>query len=323
VRRGGAIGAGLAAVVAGLLFASPGAAWAQGPATSGDFGGLVAIPSGRQLYLECHGVGSPTVIFEPGLRSRGDAWLYSSGGGPSGLGPFPRVATTTRACFYDRPGTLLGPNAVSRSDPVPMPRSTGEAVTDLHDLLGAAGVPPPYVFVGASTGGLIARQFTARYPLEVDGLVLVDAISEAVQKLMKPQQFALYDSAYLQSVNSEIAADYPNLEMIDFYRSFAEMRLQPRPPREIPMLVLSSEYGFGRQGGVTPRFGRLVNRVWRHAQRSLTTLEPGVRRVIAYGAGHQIGLSEPGLVARMTVRVVKAVRAGRHRLVEKPPRKKR
>jgi pimeloyl-ACP methyl ester carboxylesterase len=287
-----------------------------GSATSGDVAGLVTIPDGHRLYLECHGAGSPTVIFEAGLRGRGDAWTYSADGPPES-GPFPRVATSTRACFYDRPGTLLGLDAESRSDPVPMPRSTGEAAADLHDLLQTAGVPPPYVFVGASTGGLIAREYTSLYPVEVSGLVLVDAISEAMQGLMKPAQFALYDQAYLQSASAE-AAEYPDLERIDFYRSFAEMRLNRRPPLQIPMLVLSSDFGFGLQGGVLPGFGRLVNSVWRRAQRYLTTLEPGVKRVIAYGSGHQIGLNEPGLVARMTLRVVKAVRAGRHFLGPRP-----
>ena len=316
MKRGRAIGAGLAAVATGLLLAAPGAAWGQGPATAGDFAGHVAIPGGRQLYLECHGVGSPTVIFEAGLRGRGDVWTHSRDGQPDS-GPFPRVASATRACTYDRPGTLLGLNNLSRSDPVPMPRSTGDVVTDLHYLLEAAGVPPPYVFVGASTGGLIAREFTARFPLEVGGLVLVDAISEAVESLMKPKQFALYNSAYLQSVSSD-ASKYPALEMIDFYRSFDEMRLARRPPRQIPMLVLSSDFGFGSQGGVLPGFARLVNRVWKRAQVYLATLEPGIKRVIAYGSGHQIGLNEPGLVARMTMRVVKAVRVGKDRLVPEP-----
>ena len=311
MRRGGRIGAALLAVAAGQLLATA-AAWAQEPGASGDFAGRVTIPGGRQMYLECHGAGSPTVIFESGLRGRGDVWLYSADG-PSQSGPFLKVASVTRACFYDRPGTVE-----SRSDPVPMPRATGDAVTDLHGLLAAAGVPPPYVFAGASTGGLIARQFTARYPLEVEGLVLIDAISEAVQKLMKPAQFALYNQAYLQSVDSEELEKYPGLEMIDFYRSFAEMRLQPSPPRQIPMLVLSSAHGFAPQGGVLPRFAHLVNRVWKLGQRYLTTLEPGVKRLIARGSGHQIGLKEPGLVAREVVRVVKAVRAGRHRLVRKP-----
>jgi len=47
----------------------------------GEFAGLVAIPDGRRLYLECHGSGSPTVIFEAGVRSRGDIWLASAAAG--------------------------------------------------------------------------------------------------------------------------------------------------------------------------------------------------------------------------------------------------
>ena len=52
---------------------------------------------------------------------------------------------------------------------------------------------------------------------------------------------------------------YPELESIDFYRSFSEMRLRPRPARQIPILVLSSQFGFGPQPGDPPGFGRLVN----------------------------------------------------------------
>ena len=51
---------------------------AKSTAADGEFAGLVAIPDRRRLYLECHGSGSPTVIFEAGLRSRGDIWLGSA-----------------------------------------------------------------------------------------------------------------------------------------------------------------------------------------------------------------------------------------------------
>jgi hypothetical protein len=100
------------------------------------------------------------------------------------------------------------------------------------------------------------------------------------------------------------------------------MRVRPRPLRQIPMLVLSSEFGFGNQGGVLPGFARLVNNVWKRAQVRLAELEPGVKRLIAYGSGHQISLNEPGLVARMILRVVKAVRAGKDRLVPEPHRQR-
>jgi pimeloyl-ACP methyl ester carboxylesterase len=295
--------------------AAAGPASASGVATEGDFAGLVALAGGRHMYLECHGAGSPTVIFEAGLRGRGDIWNYSADNG-FGTGVLQRVVPFTRVCTYDRPGTLLGLDAVSRSDPVPMPRTTGAVVTDLHELLLAAGVPGPYVFVGSSTGGLIARQYNSIYPDEVSGMVLVDAISEAVEGRMKPWQFALYNLTYLQSPSPE-ASRYKNLEAIDFYGSFAEMRRKRRPPHRIPIVVLSSDIGFGVQGGVTPRFARLVNRAWKKAQLYLAKLEPGIRRVIAEGSGHQIALNDPGLVARMTLRVIGAARTGnplvRHR----------
>jgi pimeloyl-ACP methyl ester carboxylesterase len=292
-----------------LLIPAPGARAAfPGPATSGDFAGLVTIPDGRRLYLECHGIGTPTVVFDSGLRSRGDFWTLSAQG--PGTGPYALVAGSTRACFYDRPGTLLGLGNPSRSDPVPMPRTTGAAALDLHELLTAAGVPGPYVLVGGSTGGLIARQYAAYYPAEVAGLVLVDAISEAVQSGMKPKQFARYNHRYLQSPGFE-SRQYPYLEYVDFYRSFAEIRHKPRPPRRIPILVISNQLGFDQPNGVTAGFARLVNRVWNRAQRYLASLEPGIPHVIASGSGHQISASRPGLVARMVLRVVDAVRTGR------------
>jgi pimeloyl-ACP methyl ester carboxylesterase len=281
----------------------------QGPASSGDFAGSVALPDCRRLYLECHGSGGPTVVFEAGLRSRSDIWTWSVEGG-LGSGVFPQVSGFTRACIYDRPGTLLGLDALSRSDPVPMPRSTGEIVTDLHDLLRVAGVPGPYVMVGSSTGGLIAREYASRYPSEAAGMVLVDAISEAVQNQMTPRQFARYDLYYLQSPAPQISA-YEDLERIDFYRSFAELRLSPRPPHRMPIVVLSKQIGFFAPNGVTARFARFVNRVWKRAQEKLALLEPGVRHLTAVGSGHQINVRKPGLVARMIGQVVTAVRQGR------------
>jgi pimeloyl-ACP methyl ester carboxylesterase len=51
-------------------------------------------------------------------------------------------------------------------------------VYELHELLQRAGVHPPYVLVGHSLGGIIARKFEMKYSGEVKGLVLVDATSE-------------------------------------------------------------------------------------------------------------------------------------------------
>jgi pimeloyl-ACP methyl ester carboxylesterase len=43
-------------------------------------------------------------------------------------------------------------------------------------LLDAAEIPAPYVFIGHSFGGLVARAYAAQYPNQVVGLVLVDPL---------------------------------------------------------------------------------------------------------------------------------------------------
>jgi pimeloyl-ACP methyl ester carboxylesterase len=180
-------------------------------------------------------------------------------------------------------------------------------VADLHALLAAAGVPGPYVIAGASTGGLIARQYASLYPAEVSGLVLVDAISEAMQGLMRPGQFARYNQYYLQSPGED-ALKYKNLEEIDFYRSFAEMKPRRRSPRWLPTVVISADYGFGTPPGVWRRFAGFVNRTWKRSQLYLASLHPQTKRVIAFGSGHQIHVNRPGLVARYVLRMVARAR---------------
>jgi pimeloyl-ACP methyl ester carboxylesterase len=79
----------------------------------------------------------------------------------------PEVARLTRACSYDRAG-------FGWSEAGPMPRTAGRVADELRVLLDRGGVPPPFVLVGHSFGGLVMRIFAARHRSEVAGLVLVD-----------------------------------------------------------------------------------------------------------------------------------------------------
>jgi pimeloyl-ACP methyl ester carboxylesterase len=42
----------------------------------------------------------------------------------------------------------------------------------------AAGIAPPYVVAGHSTGGVVARRFQARYPADGAGIPLIDSRHE-------------------------------------------------------------------------------------------------------------------------------------------------
>jgi pimeloyl-ACP methyl ester carboxylesterase len=115
-----------------------------------DFAGLVDIGGGRKMYLECHGEGSPTVVFVSGTGDRTETWSKTLD--PSQQAVLPAIAETNRVCAYDRPGTILAVGEgeddfeKSRSDPVPQPTTIQDGVADLHGLLGAAGELGPFRF---------------------------------------------------------------------------------------------------------------------------------------------------------------------------------
>ena len=111
----------------------------------------------HRLYLSCKGSGEPTVILEPGLGGTAPAWGWIA----------PVVATQTRVCVYDRAGR-------GRSDPSPTPQDGDQITTDLHTLLERADITGPLVMVGHSLGGLYVLDYTARYPEQVAGMVLLD-----------------------------------------------------------------------------------------------------------------------------------------------------
>jgi hypothetical protein len=80
-------------------------------AENGNFAHLVDIGGGRQMYLECKGAGSPTVVFISGTRVAHDDWTVlldtTSPGGArksSQSAVLSQVSTFTRVCAYDRPG---------------------------------------------------------------------------------------------------------------------------------------------------------------------------------------------------------------------------
>lgn len=79
----------------------------------------------------------------------------------------PELAKLSRVCSYDRAG-------FGWSDAGPMPRTADRIAGELRTLLDRAGVPPPFLPVGHSFGGLVALVFAHRFNSEVAGLVLVD-----------------------------------------------------------------------------------------------------------------------------------------------------
>src|SRR5579884_3497121 len=122
--------------------------------------GRIVRVNQTNLHLHEQGEGSPAVIFESGIGASSLSWAVVQ----------PKVAAFTRTASYDRAG--LGWSALPKA-----PRTVPGMIQELHSLLLQAKIPPPYVLVGHSFGGLLVRAYAAQYPDEVTGLVLVDPVS--------------------------------------------------------------------------------------------------------------------------------------------------
>ena len=269
---------------------------------SGDRAGLVDIGSGRKINFECRGAGSPTVVLVSGTRGAYDDWTHvidSTGAGgvtkPSESTVFPQVAKLTRVCAYDRPGTSRNDNTPTDSSPVQQPTTAQQGVADLHALLIAAKEPGPYILVGHSWGGLIARLFASTYPNDVSGLVLVDPASEFLKSSLTPEQWATYIKATKKLIEPS------GLEAPDHERSLDLLHGTPRV-RAIPVVVLTSDkrFDFGAGGAETWP-------AWRTAQDRLAKLL-NAKHVSDTNSGHPIQMEQPQLVINAIRDVVEAVR---------------
>lgn len=278
-----------------------------------DFAGRVKIPGGRRLHLECRGTGSPTVVLEAGTGDTSDVWTMPPFG--RGRAVLPAVARFTRVCAYDRPGTYLDGRR-SRSDPVAMPRSARDIVADLHALLRAANVTGPYVLVGHSFGGMVARLYATLHPRSVAGLVSIDAQNEdfvaAYKELLTPEQ---YLGAVLDPKPPPGLEDYAALERLSLETSAAQMRQAQadKPLRRMPVVVLSHSRDLPNPFGFPsdwPLAG--LERAFQQSQDMMADLVPGARHRIAARSGHYIQLDQPRLVTRAIRAVVRDQRvAGR------------
>jgi pimeloyl-ACP methyl ester carboxylesterase len=292
--------------VLSLLLLASLSAYAQ---QKGDFAGLVEIGGGRNMFLECRGSGSPTVILESGYRNDADIWSAELEPGMNTV--FPAVARFTRVCAYDRPGTLLDPNHLSRSTPVPMPRTGRDVVSDLHALVQAAHIPRPYVFAAHSLGGIFARLYASTYPNDVVGMVLVDALSEKVRTGLTPEQWKFYVNIGFTKPPPGLEK-YKDIETLDINASFDQMEkaasAQSLPPMPLVVLTQGKPFDLSPWQPLPADFPGALNKAWHTGQDALATLAPNAKHNTATKSAHYIQVQEPQLVIDAIKQVVEAVR---------------
>lgn len=141
-------------------------------------GELVSV-DGVDLHLHCSGEANtgPTVVLLTGMGSLSSAWQPVMDG----------LAVTHHVCTYDREGT-------GWSSDSGQPRDALIAASRLRDLAAINGFRGPYILVGHSYGGVVARIFADMYPQLTGGIVLVDSAHQDMgQRFPEEAQIAFAD----------------------------------------------------------------------------------------------------------------------------------
>jgi pimeloyl-ACP methyl ester carboxylesterase len=254
-------------------------------------GHLVAIGHGRSLYLHCEGTGSPTVILEAGFGGNSDDWSEVQG-------PLSRA---TRTCAYDRAG-------LGNSLPMPGVHDAADEIADLNRLLEDAGIPPPYVLVGHSYGGLLVRLFAQVSPVETAGIVLVDSMGRNQDRRLR---------AIWQAQPAQVRRQVPDptanpvQDGVDLLAGEAlDAKLGTLGDR--PLVVITR----GRLVDTTPQplpptMRAPVAHLWENMQNELAGLSSDRIHVIALLSGHFVQRSpsgQPDVVVGAVLAVIHAVR---------------
>lgn len=234
---------------------------------------------GYRLAIACEGQGSPTVVLDSGMGDSMVTWSEV----------VPGVASFTRVCRYDRAG-------LGRSEEGPLPRTSERIVSELHSLLARAGVPPPYVLVGHSFGGMNVMLYAIEHGDETAGLVLVDATHDRFPSLEKE----LRNPAEMRSIERRFTSGPPaaRSEFLSLGESAAELSAAgPLPP--IPLIVITAGHR---------RDPPEIRMAWSELQRELADRAPGARQILADRSGHYIQYDQPDVVVDAIREVVEEIR---------------
>ena len=228
------------------------------------------------------GEGGPTVVFESGLGDGKEAW------GPV----FQAVSQHARVVAYDRAG-------YGDSDPSTARRDGEQIVQELRALLRAEQLPPPYVLVGHSLGGTLAKLFARMHPEEVAGVVLVDARNSdfagrarhmGVLRLLYEPPKALYLLAR-QAIRHELRAAHLTMQQA--------RRAGPFP--SVPLIVLTHRRA-------ATHWPKDLGRAWLDSQHSMARLSVLGRIEVCDDSGHHVHRDRPDAVVQAVLSVLEAAR---------------
>ena len=222
---------------------------------------------GHKLYLSSVGSNQPAVILESG---------FGEGGTMSGWEAVRnKVKDFAQICLYDRAG-------LNKSEEGPGPRSTIRIANELHTLLNAAEIKPPYILVGHSMGGLHIQTYAMLYPEDISAMVFVDPSPKELVDTLSPE---VHDNLVAAGASQAVLDEAgPGLNA-----SIPTFKTLPNLP-DVPVVVITSS--FTGEGDVDKSQWEELKT---YHQNLADQVSDGIH-IVATKAGHYIQIDEPDLV---------------------------
>jgi pimeloyl-ACP methyl ester carboxylesterase len=176
-----------------------------------------------------------------------------------------------------------------------------DELDDLGRLLDHAHIAPPYVLVGHSYGGLLARLFAHAHPDQTAGIVLVDAMGRDQTRRV----LAIWPRSQAKALRRQQAT--PVRDGVDLAAGEA-LAARVSSLGDTPLAVVTG--GHQRWEHIGPSLTQALSRQWATMQDELAALSSDHLHVAALRSGHFVQRSDgqPGVVVRAVHAVVRAAR---------------
>ncbi len=249
---------------------------AELPATT-----TAVLADGPIEYVKA-GDGEPAVVLVGGVGMPIESWALVA----------PELAKTRTVLAYN--GRGYGASAAPRR-----PQTGAVVVAELRELLGSAGIAPPYVLVGHGLGGLQVNLFARGFPHEVAGVVLLEPTHPSDDSDDRRLRFLP------RALVPDGAKGKRRYDAINLMTETATEIEQAGPFPEVPLTVVSG-------GKTPPRLTTSREQVRRHGARQLKLVELSAlgRHAVAPASGHFPQITDPDIVVRAVGEVLASWAAG-------------
>lgn len=265
------------------------AAQAQAPAETLRVETIDVGAKPHQVQVGTGGSGRYTVIFESGFGTDLRAWRKVA----------PEAAKLARVVTYSRAGH-------GQSEPRLEARTIEQNTAELDELIAAAKLAPPFILVGHSYGGLLARAFAASHPGQVAGMVLVDPADERFNPALRQLDAARAAEDERQFAAFVPAKFQPEFKLLQPILDSGTLPLAGKLP-DVPTVVLTSVQQAEKPMFFLETLQAVAIKRDLHAD-FLRQFTQG-SQVVTAKSGHNIQLEEPELVIAAINEVIDAANA--------------